>query len=163
MSKPAAQPGVVIVDMDGTIADATRREREFLLQPVKDWPGFFRDMENDPPIQSVLDHVHKLAKTHDIVILTGRPERYRHETESWLERHNIRPAMLLMRPHGDSRPDYIAKPELLRRLAGRDLVLALDDRGPVCDEYRKRGIRVMQITSNFENEIVNQEYQKHSE
>lgn len=149
--------------MDGTIADATRREREFLLQPIKDWPGFFRDMENDPPIQPVLDHVHKLAKTHDIVILTGRPERYRQETERWLARHNIKPLMVLMRRHGDSRPDYIAKPDLLDQLKGRDIALALDDREPVCEEYRKRGIRVMQITSNIENELVNQEYQEHSE
>ena len=41
---------VVVVDMDGTIADASRREAKFLRRKKKDWPGFFREMENDPPI-----------------------------------------------------------------------------------------------------------------
>src|SRR3954453_10819507 len=121
---------VVIVDMDGTIADASRRERKFLLGKVKDWNGFFRDMENDPPITPVLDHVKKLAKRYDIVILPGRPEKYRHQSEKWLAKHQVPYTDLLMRRAADKRPDYEAKASLLSELNGRKIVLPLDPLPP---------------------------------
>src|SRR5436190_19874400 len=94
---------VVLVDMDGTIADATRRERKYLRSGKKDWPGFFRNMENDPPIDDVLSQVKELARDNDIIILTGRPEKYRRQTEQWLERHGVKCVRVLVRRHGETR------------------------------------------------------------
>jgi len=150
---------VVVVDMDGTIADASRREAKFLRRKKKDWPGFFRDMENDPPIQEILARVHELAETHDIVILTGRPEKYRPQTESWLRRHKVTPVEVLMRRSGDSRPDYEAKGALMRDLIERRaVVMALDDREPVCEQYTALGVRCVVIESNNLNQVVNETY-----
>ena len=150
---------VVVVDMDGTIADASRREAKFLRRKKKDWPGFFRDMENDPPIKEVLARVHELADSHDIVILTGRPEKYRPQTESWLKKHRVKPAEVLMRRHGDTRPDYEAKSELMRELiARRKVVMALDDREPVCEQYSALGVKCVVIQSDSLNQVVNETY-----
>lgn len=149
----------VVVDMDGTIADASRREAKFLRGKKKDWPGFFRDMENDPPIQDVLDRVHELVDTHDIVILTGRPEKYRPQTESWLKRYKVPALEVLMRRHGDTRPDYEAKSQLMKELLERrDVVLALDDRAPVCDYYKQLGVNAVLIESDRLNQLVNETY-----
>jgi hypothetical protein len=156
--KDSARP-IVLVDMDGTVADATRRERQYLKRPKKNWPGFFREMEKDPPIQSVLDHVLKLQETHDIVILTGRPEKYKPQTEKWLKKHGVDYKKILMRRTGDTRPDFVAKPALLDELEGRKIVLALDDREPVCEAYRERGIRCFVVSSNAENQLINEFYQ----
>jgi FMN phosphatase YigB (HAD superfamily) len=155
-----ADRGVVIVDMDGTIADASRREAKFLKRTKKDWPGFFRDMEHDPPIDGVLSHVHEMQELHEIVILTGRPEKYRPQTERWLKKHKVKYATLLMRRHGDKRPDYEAKAALLDELKGRKIILALDDRGPVCAAYRKRGIQCIQVASDEMNQLVNETYRQ---
>ena len=150
---------VVVVDMDGTIADASRREAKFLRRKKKDWPGFFRDMENDPPIQEILARVHELAETHDIVILTGRPEKYRPQTESWLRRHKVTPVEVLMRRSGDSRPDFEAKGALMRDLLERrNVVMALDDREPVCAQYTALGVRCIVIQSDSLNQVVNETY-----
>jgi hypothetical protein len=155
---------VVVVDMDGTIADASRREAKFLRRKKKDWPGFFRDMENDPPIKEVLARVHELSKTHDIVILTGRPEKYRPQTESWLKKHKVNPVEVLMRCSGDSRPDFEAKGALMRDLLERrTVVMALDDRAPVCDSYRELGVYVVQIQSDSLNQVVNETYRLNTE
>jgi hypothetical protein len=150
---------IILVDMDGTLADATRRERQYLLRAKKDWPGFFRGMENDPPIREILDHVLKLQQTHDVVILTGRPEKYKPQTEQWLKKHKVDYQKVLMRRTGDTRPDFVAKPALLDELKGRKIVLALDDREPVCDAYRERGIRCFVVDSSKENQLINEFYQ----
>lgn len=150
---------IVLVDMDGTVADATRRERQYLKQEKKDWPGFFRGMENDPPIREILDHVLKLQETHDIVILTGRPEKYKPQTERWLKKHGVQYKKVLMRRTGDTRPDFVAKPALLDELKGRKIVLAIDDREPVCAAYQERGIRCFVVKSSSENQLINEFYQ----
>jgi len=151
---------IVLVDMDGTIADASRRERQYLSGEKKDWPGFFRDMENDPPITDVLKRVKELAERYEIVILTGRPEKYRESTKTWLAKHGVEHSQLLMRRNGDSRPDYEAKAALLDELmsAGGEVALALDDRAPVCEAYRARGVHVVEVSSNAENQLINEAY-----
>lgn len=150
---------VVVVDMDGTIADASRREAKFLRRKKKDWPGFFRDMEKDPPIKEILARVHELADKHDIVILTGRPEKYRPQTESWLKEHKVKPVEVLMRRTGDTRPDFEAKSELMRDLLDRRKVrMALDDREPVCAQYAALGVKCIVIQSDSLNQVVNETY-----
>jgi hypothetical protein len=145
--------------MDGTIADASRREAKFLKGKKKNWPGFFKDMEKDPPIKDVLDRVLELAETHDIVILTGRPDRYRPQTESWLKKYKVPALEVLMRRRGDTRRDFDSKSELMKELLGRrNVVLALDDREPVVDLYRKLGVNAVLIESDSMNQLVNETY-----
>jgi hypothetical protein len=105
--------------------------------------------------------VRELAKTNEIVFITGRPESYEKRTIAWLARHNVPFSRLLMRRAGDHRQDFIAKEDLLRELAPRRVTLAIDDRAPVCEMYRKHGIDVVEVASDAENQEVNAAYQKH--
>lgn len=66
----------------------------------------------------------------DRLIVTGRPERTRADTEAWLAKHGFAGAPLFMRPEGDRRPDHIVKRDLYELLVEPywAVQLAVDDR-----------------------------------
>ena len=74
---------IIVFDIDGTIADCTRR-----LHHVKkdnpDWKSFFEECVNDTPIESMCDMSIVLSQYYDIVFCTGRSEECREQTEEWL-------------------------------------------------------------------------------
>jgi len=71
----------------------------------------------------------------------------------------VTPVEVLMRRSGDSRPDYEAKGALMRDLIERRaVVMALDDREPVCEQYTALGVRCVVIESNNLNQVVNETY-----
>jgi len=148
------------VDIDGTIADVNHRLHYIRGNGRKEWKRFFAAMEQDPPVLSILQKIKKIAESYEIVIITGRPDEYRRQTESWLRKYNVPFTRLLMRASGDHRPDYVIKREMLDE-AGRDRVaLVIDDRPLVCQMFRDAGIRVFQVTSDEGNQQVNEIYQQ---
>jgi hypothetical protein len=115
------------VDIDGVVADVTHRLHH-LEGRRKDWDAFFAAAVDDPPHEEGLAIVARLAEDHEVVYLTGRPERCRPDTEWWLERHGIGGHRLHMRPQGTRRPAAEVKRELLDELArGRDVAVVVDD------------------------------------
>src|SRR5919109_585275 len=66
---------VVLVDMDGTLADSRHREH-FVQGKRKNWKAFFNAMDADEPNAAIAERVLELADGHEIVIVTGRPEVY---------------------------------------------------------------------------------------
>lgn len=153
---------IVIVDIDGTIADVRHRLHHIKDPGKKNWKAFFEAMDGDTPIESMIRQVHELERQHDIIVVTGRPEHYRARTEKWLEKQGIRFRKLFMRPDGDHRPDYTVKEEILREFRKEQIVLAIDDRGPVCDMWEKNGIRCIRVDSDEENQRVNELYRQKS-
>ena len=151
---------IVIVDIDGTIADVRHRLHYIKGPRKKNWKAFFEGMDCDTPIEAMIRRVQKLKKDNDIIIVTGRPEHYRKRTEKWLKQQGVRYSRLFMRPNGDHRPDYTVKEEVLHEYAKGRIVLAIDDRGPVCDMYEKHGIRCVQVDSGEENQQVNEVYRQ---
>lgn len=150
----------VIVDIDGTIADVRHRLHYIQSRKRKNWPGFFASMDKDTPIENMVEYVRKLAADHRILIVTGRPERYRAPTERWLGTHGIPYQELYMRRNGDHRPDYESKAEVLRNFHRKQIVLAIDDRPPVCDMWEKNGVRCMRIQSDVQSQEVNELYRE---
>jgi hypothetical protein len=131
--------------MDGTLADVTHR-LHFLNGPKKNWKSFFAGMDEDPPSNVVVEWVKNLSPDYEVVIVTGRPENFRSNTESWLRKHHIPFSRIIMRRSGDHRPDYVVKKQLLDQI-GRDRVaFVIDDRPSVCDMWRSCGLRVFPIT-----------------
>jgi uncharacterized HAD superfamily protein len=153
---------IVIVDIDGTVADVRHRLHHIKGPRKKDWKAFFEAMDRDTPILPMIAQVHELEKEHDIIVVTGRPEHYRRRTEKWLGQNGIHYSRLFMRPEGDHRPDYTVKEEVLREYPKWQIVLAIDDRGPVCDMWEKNGIRCVRVDSDEENQGVNELYRKKS-
>ncbi len=152
----------MIVDIDGTIADVRHRLRHIKGPRKKNWKAFFEAMDRDTPIAPMIAQVHELERDHDIIVVTGRPEHYRKRTEKWLHDHGVRYLRLFMRPDGDHRPDYTVKAEVLREFPKGQIVLAIDDRAPVCDMWEKNGIRCIRVESDEESQQVNELYREKS-
>ena len=118
---------LAIVDIDGVVADVRHRLRH-LEGRRKDWDAFFAAAVDDPPHEEGLAIVDRLAADHEIVYLTGRPERCRADTERWLDDHGIGGHRLFMRPEGSRRPAAQVKREVLDRLAAvREVAVVVDD------------------------------------
>lgn len=150
----------VIVDIDGTIADVRHRLHHIDGSGKKDWKSFFEGMDRDVPIDGILEYVHKLALYHRILIVTGRPAKYRARTEKWLHKYRVPYEKLYMRRTGDHRPDYESKSAVLDDVPPKQIVLAIDDRPPVCDMWEQHGIKCVRINSAEENQAVNKIYEE---
>ncbi len=130
---------IVLVDMDGTLSDCSHREHH--IQTARpNWPAFFRGMGQDPPNASIVELTRSLAADHDILIVTGRPQEFLHETLNWLTRNGISPAEIWMRRAEDHRPDFVVKREVLDHIPRDRVVFVLDDRERVCDMWDSEGL-----------------------
>lgn len=121
---------LAIVDIDGVVADV--RHRLHHLQTGrgrrKDWDAFFAAASDDGVHSEGLAVVERLAHDHEIVFLTGRPERLRASTEQWLDINGLGGHGLVMRPEGDRRPAATIKVELIAELSrDRTIGIVVDD------------------------------------
>ena len=134
---------IAVIDLDGVLADVRHRLHHLERQP-HNWDGFFAGIPDDPVLAEGRAVVDRLAPDHDLVYLTGRPERTRKATEAWLQRHGLPRGELIMRRNGDRRPAKLAKPSLLRTLAaGRQVAVVVDDDPDVCAALSRDGWPVL--------------------
>lgn len=141
MNRPYA-----VVDLDGVLADVGHRLHHLDSRP-KDWAAFFAGIVADPVLPEGLAVARKLAAEHELVYLSGRPERTRAATEDWLRRHDIPPGRVLLRRDHDQRPARVVKLGILRRLAAeRPVVVLVDDDPAVCRVAREAGFTVLEAT-----------------
>lgn len=134
---------LAFVDIDGVVANVRHRVH-FVEQEPKDWSSFFAAAIDDEPHAEGLAVVGRLAADHDVVFITGRPERLRDDTTAWLARHGLAGHRLEMRPEGDRRPAARFKVQMLRRIAGRrPVAIVIDDDPLVLDAMRGAGYATM--------------------
>jgi FMN phosphatase YigB (HAD superfamily) len=135
-----------VVDLDGVLADV-RHRLHFVERRPKDWNAFFAAAPDDPLLEEGRGVVAELDPGHEIVYLTGRPERCRKDTLAWLRRYGLPEGRLVMRRRGDFRPARLTKVELLRQLqVARPVALLVDDDPEVCTAAREAGFAVLQAT-----------------
>jgi phosphoglycolate phosphatase-like HAD superfamily hydrolase len=135
---------LVVLDIDGVLADVRHRLHHLAARP-KDWDGFFAAATDDDVLEVGAQFARQAAATHDVLYLTGRPERLRLATQTWLEMHALPPGALLMRGNDDRRPSAAMKLQALRalrRTAAVDLVV--DDDPSVVTAARAAGFTVRQ-------------------
>lgn len=143
----------VVFDIDGTLADASHRMHHIKQRP-KDWDRFFAEVRFDLPIPEIATICRRLWSMRDIRVQfwTGRPERIRHETATWLSQHVLEWASvpfgsLRMRADDDHRPDVLVKEEYLTLTSGPfdppDLIF--EDRKRVTKMFREHGITVCHV------------------
>lgn len=138
---------LVLVDMDGTLADVEHR-RHFVQDGKKHWGAFFANCDQDPPVDIVLRWVKALHESGEylIVIVSGRPiNQCGIKTEEWLYRYEVPAAYLFMRQSGDSRKDDLVKQDILDLLPKDKIAFTIDDRNQVVDMWRRNGLTCYQV------------------
>ena len=116
---------LAVFDIDGVVADV--RHRVHLLERHGSWHRFFTAAGRDTLLPEGARLVADLAREHEIVWLTGRPEWLRELTAEWLAEQGLPCEELHLRPHGDYRPAPRYKLDVLRRLAPRRIAAVVDD------------------------------------
>lgn len=140
MNKPtrAAKPSAVIVDIDGTLAIIMDRS-----------PYSHQGVLKDRPNAPVIAVARALAQAgHTLVIVSGRSELAREDTELWITRHLGAPFEgPFMRPARDDRKDEAIKREMYDRdIAPRfEVLCVLDDRDQVVRMWRALGLVCLQV------------------
>ena len=141
---------MVVVDIDGVLSDATRRQH-YLESPRRDWRAFFDACADDPVIEEVRVLLDLLNPSLRVVLLTARPERVHHLTEAWLERYHIRWDALLMRPWGDYEVSRDFKEASLWELReyGFEVKLAIEDDRRNVEMFRGEGVPCIYFHSGY--------------
>jgi predicted kinase len=136
----------VLFDIDGTLADATHRLHH-IQNGSRNWDAFFAACVDDP----VIEPIRELAWLVDnqgyrIVLVSGRSDVVRAETEAWLAGHGVPYSELHMRAAGDFRQDHLVKSHILDALIadGHDIAFVVDDRPSVVAMWRERGLTCLQ-------------------
>lgn len=132
---------MVVIDIDGVLADARHREHHLRGRP--DWDAFFAAAADDEVIEAGRQGLAAAALQGPVVLLTGRPERLRALTEEWLARHGLSADSIVMRPDSDRRPARVFKREALDALGGPTGVgLVVDDDPEVAQALHESGYLV---------------------
>ena len=137
-----------LVDIDGTVADATHR-LHFITERPKNWNAFFANVKDDVPYDHIRQLLWHLINNDDVVIVyvTGRPQRCLNDTIEWMRKRVFPLGALYMRADDDYRADDIVKKELLDQLRrdGYDPIMAFDDRDRVVEMWRANGVPCAQV------------------
>lgn len=168
-----ADKETVIVDIDGTLADSSDRQKyisglcshDLCTQKTgchcgvcggtgkqkKDWKRFFAEVSQDKPNQAVAEWVRSLEFKYNVVIVSGRPvDQCGHATEDWLDKWSIPYDRLYMRPGGNE-DDTVVKQRILDALKPHcKFAFAIDDRPRVIRMWRENGIKTYDVGKGVE-------------
>ncbi len=130
-------PDAILCDMDGTLAHAHGRS-------MYDWSRVGEDTVDETIAGIVNTHARDLRT---ILIVSGRSDECREETEMWLYKHGVNCHGLFMRMAGDNRQDAIVKKELYFEHIYQkyNVLFVLDDRQQVVDLWRSLGLTCLQV------------------
>ena len=140
---PGSGP-LAVVDIDGVLADV-RHRLHHLSGRRRDWDAFFAAAQDDAVLPEGRSEIERAtAEGLALVYLTGRPERCRASTQTWLGRHGFPQAPLHMRPERDRRPARQFKVDVLRHLSTQASIdRVIDDDDAVVTAVREAGFPVV--------------------
>lgn len=147
-----------LVDLDGSLADCSARlplEQAARAEPDprergKLWDRYHAGCGDDPPN---MGEVLLIRSWHlcggRVVYLTGRPDRFRPETQGWLKGLDLPETPLFMRSEGNytSTVDYKRRTfELIKSMMvpGDRFAFALEDHDRVVEYWRTIGLTCLQ-------------------
>lgn len=142
----------IVVDLDGTLCDCSHRVH---WAQAKQWDEFHSGIMEDRLHEDVARLIELFSEDCDVMICTGRNERYRDITEKWMSitgiAHHI--SAFLMRPDEDFTPDHELKVRLVADYFGSinfalgAVLMVLDDRDKVVQAWRDAGFRCWQVAA----------------
>lgn len=140
---PEGSMEVILCDLDGTLA--LMNDEKNSRSPY-DWKRVGEDAVC-PAVSHILHQMQSGYESRPVILVSGRDEVCRSETEAWLEKHEIKYEALFMRPAGDMRKDIIIKREIFdREIRDKyDVLFVLDDRISVCRQWHQLGLRLLRL------------------
>lgn len=148
----AGAKNIVIVDLDGTLANDDHRVHLLRGENAanKRWDEYFRLCGGDTvnhPIAQLVRLLYMSKK--QIYIFSGRSDIVKAETEKWLMENNIPYEALIMRGKDDRTDDNELKIRWAERLRDR-IWIVLEDRNRVVKAWRDAGYTCLQVAEgNF--------------
>lgn len=133
-------PTAIICDIDGTLAHMNGRG------PF-DWKKVGSD-DRDDVIHEI---VGRFSDHYELILVSGRDEVCRPETEEWLEVEGIPYSKLFMRPERNFEKDAIIKERIYNEniKAKYNVLFVLDDRQQVVDMWRRLGLKCLQVEEGW--------------
>ncbi len=132
----------IICDLDGTLAIIKHRT-------PYDASTAMRDILNEPVANILSVYDNQTLFDIDLILLTGRYDTYRPQTEEWLKKHGITNYKeLYMRPSKDKRQDVMYKKEIYEKHIEPiyDVLFVLEDRDQVVRMWRRDlGLTCLQV------------------
>lgn len=130
-------PISIISDIDGTLAKMVSRG-----------PYEQNRCGEDEVWEDVANTLYSMKlEGYNIILVSGRSDKYIEQTKEWLDKHCIYYDYLYMRKEGDFRKDWIVKKEIYDNYI-RDkfnVLYILDDRTQIVKMWRSLGIRCFQV------------------
>lgn len=130
------KPWCQIYDLDGTLA--IRGDRG-----PYDW-----DRVGEDTVNEAVAHIawNRNGEDH-LIVVSGRSDVCEKDTCMWLYDNSLKPTLLLMRKHGDTRCDTIVKEEMYNEHIKDkyNVRFVVDDRPKVCRMWRRLGLPVLQV------------------
>lgn len=146
---PINQRGIVVVDIDGTLANNGHMASRFLNHPKKprDFEGFFKGIKNAPVNYEVRDLANRMREQDGlgIVILTGRSISFAEELIHFVERSKIKASRLIANNSQDRDDVFKAREVAKLRQEGFVIVAAIDDRPQSIKMWEDHGIHVEKV------------------
>lgn len=158
VERPFLGKSIVLVDVDGTLANNAHCARRFLHSGNrKDFAGFYRSISTSPVNETVRDLANRMRDEDQLslVVLTGREDSAVDELISFVERSGLKASRLICKNAGDGRPDDEFKTAVLSKMKEEGLipVHAFDDRESSVRTMEKHGIMVSRVeTPTFSND-----------
>lgn len=120
----------IIFDMDNTILYQTNRN-----------PFDWRDLSGDKPIKNVIEVLENLSYVNLIILVTGRPESVRSNTEQWLLENDIPYDELYMKQGDPKDKAFISKENNLKKIQEKyNVIAAFEDDNKCAEMYVKNNI-----------------------
>jgi len=151
MTKPKA----LILDIDGTIADAKHR-LHLIEKETREWDAFYDAMVDDPPIYEAIQKVFDFIRANEpieVFVVTGRRDTHKEQTKKWLFENGFHvDKNLLMRENGDTRPDTDLKKEIFETVIEPfyDVIMAFEDRPRIIKMWQELEIPVTDMGDGHE-------------
>lgn len=140
------KPKAIIMDLDGCLCDTSsivylvdKTHENFTGKRLDEF--HLRSMECPPRVDMSTAWFQAKHDGVKVIVLTGRPEKWRQETHWWLVRNAFSADQHLHRQPGDKRPAHVFKQEVLKGLQETyDIVHAYDDDPRVVAMYERNNV-----------------------
>ena len=132
----------IICDIDGTLAIVDNTSTKIHMKELEAHASF----EVNKPIKKIVNAFYN-SLDEQVILVSGRHEKYREYTEEWLIKNNISYDALYMRKDDDNRKDFMVKEEIYNNeIKGkwRNIIFVIDDRDSVVRMWRSLGLTTLQ-------------------